>query len=104
MFDITNSLLRSCFAAVLGSYSLAVLAPAATPEIPNVQVRYAHLPYFDHSQAIIGLKQGWFKEVGITYVPNDTGITVTAEDAPARVCIRAIGRYVVSNWADDACS
>lgn len=83
MFDITNSLLRSCFAAVLGSYSLAVLASAATPEIPNVQVRYAHLPYFDHSQAIIGLKQGWFKEVGITYVPNDTGITVTAEDAPA---------------------
>ena len=58
-------------------------ASGKEPEIPQVQVRYAHLPYFDHSQAIIGLKQGWFKELGITYVPNDIGIVVTAEDAPA---------------------
>ena len=76
--------LRSCVAVLAAGFSLvATQAFAATPEIPQVQVRYAHAPYFDHSQAIIGLKQGWFKEVGITYVPNGTGITVTAEDAPA---------------------
>lgn len=54
---------------------------AQAPEIPQVEVRFAHLPYFDHSQAIIGLKQGWFKEAGITFLPDDVGIVVNTEDA-----------------------
>jgi ABC-type nitrate/sulfonate/bicarbonate transport system substrate-binding protein len=53
------------------------------PKIPQVEVRFAHFPYFDHTQSIIGLKQGWFKEVGINFVPNDVGIVVNAEDASA---------------------
>lgn len=55
----------------------------SAPEIPQVDVRFAHFPYFDHTQSIIGLKQGWFKDVGITFVPDDVGIVVNAEDASA---------------------
>jgi len=53
------------------------------PAIPQVEVRFAHFPYFDHTQSIIGLKKGWFEEVGITFVPDDVGIVVDAADASA---------------------
>lgn len=36
-----------------------------TADIPLSVVKFGMLPYGDHSQAIIGYKQGWFKEVGI---------------------------------------
>lgn len=93
--------------AVLGSavLALSVMACAAStfaataPEIPKVEVRYAHEPYFDHTQAIIGLKQGWFKEVGITYTPNGVGITVGADDA---ISVFASGRVdVISGSAQE---
>jgi ABC-type nitrate/sulfonate/bicarbonate transport system substrate-binding protein len=84
MISMSKTLFQCRFVALAAGLTLAAAqAFAATPEIPQVQVRYAHLPYFDHSQAIIGLKKGWFKEVGITYTPNDVGISVSAEDAPA---------------------
>lgn len=54
---------------------------ASTPEIPKVSVKFGHEPYFDHTNAIIGLKQGWFKEVGITFEPNDQGIVVGGDEA-----------------------
>lgn len=33
---------------------------------PRVTVRFAMLPYGDHTYAIIGVRKGWFDEVGIT--------------------------------------
>jgi ABC-type nitrate/sulfonate/bicarbonate transport system substrate-binding protein len=53
------------------------------PEIPKVAVRFAHEPYFDHTQSIIGLKQNWFKDVGITFEPDNKGIVVNAGDVSA---------------------
>jgi len=53
------------------------------PEIPKVEVRFAHFPYFDHTQSIIGLHNGWFEDVGITFTPDDVGIVINAEDASA---------------------
>jgi ABC-type nitrate/sulfonate/bicarbonate transport system substrate-binding protein len=31
------------------------------------------MPYFDHSEYIIGMKKGWFEEVGITILPKPHG-------------------------------
>ena len=45
------------------------------PEIPRQTVRFAHAPYIDHSQGIIGLEKGWFKEVGIEFAPPPNGET-----------------------------
>ena len=70
------------FAAWASLGATGAIAQSA-PEIPQVEVRFAHFPYFDHTQSIIGLKQGWFKDVGITFVPDDVGIVVNAEDASA---------------------
>jgi ABC-type nitrate/sulfonate/bicarbonate transport system substrate-binding protein len=65
--------------AVGGSRAFAQTAPS----IPKVDVRFAHFPYFDHTQSIIGLKKGWFDQVGITFVPDDVGIVVQASEASA---------------------
>jgi ABC-type nitrate/sulfonate/bicarbonate transport system substrate-binding protein len=77
---------------VLAMSVFATSTLAAGPDIPQVQVRYAHEPYFDHTQAIIGLKQGWFKEVGVTFVPNDVGIIVGSQDM---ISVFASGRVDV---------
>ncbi|MBB5755107.1 ABC transporter substrate-binding protein [Prosthecomicrobium pneumaticum] len=77
-------LIRFGAAMLLAGASLFTGAAFAqtAPEIPSVEVRYGHLPYYDHTQAIIGLDKGWFKEVGITFTPDDRGIVVNAEDGP----------------------
>jgi ABC-type nitrate/sulfonate/bicarbonate transport system substrate-binding protein len=56
---------------------------AAAPEIPQVSVLFGHEPYFDHTNAIIGLDQGWFEEVGITFEPDGVGIVVGGDEALA---------------------
>jgi ABC-type nitrate/sulfonate/bicarbonate transport system substrate-binding protein len=68
--------------AGIGLLTGGALAQTA-PEIPNVSVRFAHEPYFDHTQSIIGLKQNWFKDVGITFEPDNKGIVVNAGDVSA---------------------
>src|SRR5690348_7224692 len=42
--------------------SSALAQQSTAPQIPKVTVKFAHEPYFDHTQAIIGLKQGWFED------------------------------------------
>ncbi len=54
---------------------------AGAPAIPEVTIRFAHEPYFDHTNAIIGLQQGWFEEVGITFEPDNQGIVVGGDKA-----------------------
>ena len=57
------------------------------PEIPQVTVKFGHEPYFDHTQAIIGIEQGWFEDVGITLAPDNQGIVVGGDEALAVVCL-----------------
>ncbi len=49
----------------------------AIPEIPQVNVRAVQEPYFVCSASSIGLAKGWFKEVGITFVPESYGKIIT---------------------------
>jgi ABC-type nitrate/sulfonate/bicarbonate transport system substrate-binding protein len=64
--------------------ALAALAQeSSAPEIPQVSVQFAHEPYFDHTNAIIGIEQGWFDEVGITLEPDGVGIVVGGDEALA---------------------
>ncbi len=65
---------------------------AAAPEIPQVTVTFGHEPYFDHTQAIIGIEQGWFSDVGITLAPDNQGIVVGGDEALA---VFASGRVEV---------
>jgi ABC-type nitrate/sulfonate/bicarbonate transport system substrate-binding protein len=51
--------------------------------IPQVSVKFAHEPYFDHTQSSIAFKKGWFKEVGVSIEPDDKGIVADGDDAIA---------------------
>lgn len=54
------------------------------PEIDSVDVEFGHEPFVDHTQAILGIEQGWFEEVGITITPEESnGKNAGAADAPA---------------------
>jgi len=61
---------------VTGSENSRGAAPAV-PEIPRVNVSFGHEPYGDHTQAIIGVKKGWFDQVGISLV--DGGKVISSE-------------------------
>ena len=63
--------------------TLARAQEPTAPEIPQVTVTFGHEPYFDHTQAIIGIEQGWFEEVGITLAPDNQGIVVGGDEALA---------------------
>lgn len=43
------------------------------PEVPEVEIVFGHLPYIDHSWAVIGIRKGWFTDVGITILPGPDG-------------------------------
>jgi len=60
----------------------AYVPAAAEPgtDIPQATVRMGILPYADGSFPIIGVKQGYFSDVGITISPEN-GTTVTEEQA-----------------------
>ena len=62
---------------VTGSKNSSAAAPAI-PEIPRVDVRFGHEPYGDHTQASIGVKMGWFDQVGINLV--DGGKVIANEN------------------------
>jgi ABC-type nitrate/sulfonate/bicarbonate transport system substrate-binding protein len=76
-----NDKLRSwallSLAMIVGAWECA--AAPAVPEIPHVDVRFGHEPYGDHTQASIGIKQGWFDQVGINIV--DGGKVISSENA-----------------------
>lgn len=84
--------------AIAGAGASALRSPKATaqeaaaPEIPQVTVTFGHEPYFDHTQAIIAIEQGWFEEVGITLAPDNQGIVVGGDEALA---VFASGRVEV---------
>jgi hypothetical protein len=49
------------------------------PEIPKCTVKFGHEPYGDHTQSIIGVREGWLEEVGISFEPPD-GAVVSSEN------------------------
>jgi hypothetical protein len=53
----------------------------ATPEsgtnIPQVKVKFGMRPYADNTFYVIGIKKGWFKDVGITITPEPNGLKTT---------------------------
>jgi hypothetical protein len=64
-------------AASAGDVSTAVYTPA-TPEpgidIPQTSVSFGMRPYADNTFYVIGIKNGWFKDVGITITPEPYGL------------------------------
>jgi ABC-type nitrate/sulfonate/bicarbonate transport system substrate-binding protein len=62
--------------------SVTSYKPAATPpgtEIPSVSVTLGMRPYADNTLYVAGIKEGWFKDVGITITPQPYGLK-TAEN------------------------
>jgi hypothetical protein len=72
----------------LGLASVPTWAPAAAElyepappepgtEIPSATVNFGMRPYADNTFYVIAMKQGWFKDVGITIGPEELGLKVT---------------------------
>ena len=55
------------------------------PSIPKVSVRYAHAAFLDQSEAIIGIRKGWFEEVGIELVPKPHGLVLPSAERAANL-------------------
>ena len=89
-----NSVSKFSRFACASALATGILASAAATasEVPQVSVRFAHFPYFDHTQSIIGLEKGWFAEAGISFDPEPHGIVVQASEAAA---VLASGRVDV---------
>ncbi len=83
---------RTALAAISGSILAGVSAPAlaadtdklfvpASPEagtdIPAINVTFGMRPYADNSFYVIGIKKGWYKDVGITITPEPLGLKLT---------------------------
>jgi ABC-type nitrate/sulfonate/bicarbonate transport system substrate-binding protein len=54
----------------------AVVAPA----IPKTTVRFSMAPYADNTFYIVGIKNGWFKDAGISIAPDPDGKMVLNQD------------------------
>jgi len=78
-------------AAVLAAFAVSLVAGAApaqepsAPSIPRVTVRYAHAAFLDQSEAIIGIRKGWFDEVGIDLVPKPHGLVLPSAERAANL-------------------
>jgi ABC-type nitrate/sulfonate/bicarbonate transport system substrate-binding protein len=57
-------------------------AYAAAPEIPAVSTRFAMVSYTNHTWPIIGVRNGFFKEVGITLDPAEGRIIFENQTVP----------------------
>lgn len=51
--------------------------PEGGTNIPQVSVKFGMRPYADNTFYVIGIKKGWFKEVGITITPEPNGLKTT---------------------------
>jgi ABC-type nitrate/sulfonate/bicarbonate transport system substrate-binding protein len=55
------------------------------PKIPRVEVKFANAAFLDHTDAIIGLKKGWFEEVGIEIAPKPHGLVLPSAERAANL-------------------
>ncbi|MHB1131628.1 MAG: ABC transporter substrate-binding protein [Chloroflexota bacterium] len=74
-------------------------APFVAPTIDTKAVKFCHLPFLDHSQAIIGVNKGWFQEVGITIQPAPNGVSILPAQ---RAAAHTTGQCDVSSGATGA--
>jgi hypothetical protein len=51
--------------------------PEPGVEIPAVNVNFGMRPYADNTFYVIGMKQGWYADVGITVTPEPLGLKLT---------------------------
>ncbi len=59
-------------AAAAGGYTPAAPEPGA--DIPAATIKFGMRPYADNTFYVIGMKKGWFKEVGISFDPPPYGL------------------------------
>ena len=64
--------------SVLGNQVFSQEKPSI-PEIPKVTVKIGLGPWLDHSFIVVGVKKGWFDEVGINIEPKPFGRVVLME-------------------------
>ena len=74
----------------------AISEDMAEPMIEEVTVNAVLLPYFDHSQASIGLAKGYFKDVGITFAPDGQGMMLSSADQS--VPVMAAGNHDIMSF------
>lgn len=77
---LSAALTTAMTASALAQAEYVPAAPEPGTEVPQANVRMGILPYADGSFPIIGVKQGFFADVGINITPPD-GTTVTEEQA-----------------------
>jgi ABC-type nitrate/sulfonate/bicarbonate transport system substrate-binding protein len=74
---IVSLLIASLFVACSKHESVSSSATDDVGHVPVETVRFANLPYADHTYSSIGVAKGWFKDVGIDLQVN----TIKIEDA-----------------------
>lgn len=52
----------------------------AEHRIPETSVKFGNAEFIDHTDAILGVEQGWFEDVGITLEPEPAGALYTPSD------------------------
>lgn len=52
----------------------------AEHRIPETSVKFGNAEFIDHTDAILGVEQGWFEDVGITLKPEPAGALYTPAD------------------------
>jgi ABC-type nitrate/sulfonate/bicarbonate transport system substrate-binding protein len=78
-------MLAALLASLLGPPAASEAQEPSVPTIPKVSVRYAHAPFLDQSEAIIGIRKGWFEEVGIELVPKPHGLVLPSAERAANL-------------------
>ena len=75
-------------AVLIASFLTAGVARAqepAAPAIPEVSLRFANAAFLDQSEAIIGIRKGWFEDVGITLEPEPHGLVLPSAERAANL-------------------
>ncbi|MEA2168262.1 MAG: hypothetical protein QOF76_1562 [Solirubrobacteraceae bacterium] len=54
-------------------------------DIPKVTVKFGVAPFVDGAIYVIGMKQGWFDDVGIDIQPKPAGLQTTPDNAIAKI-------------------
>lgn len=63
----------------------SALAVSAGATIPSKSVKFGMAPFGDGSFYVIAMKQGWFKDVGITIEPQPVGLGVTPDNVTEKL-------------------
>jgi ABC-type nitrate/sulfonate/bicarbonate transport system substrate-binding protein len=69
-------------AKTVAAHSAGTVA-AAAPTIPQVTIKFGNAEFIDHTDAILGVERGWFKDVGITLDPKPAGGLYTPSEHAA---------------------